>query len=182
MVSKHLSDGWPVPVESREIDALLPTVRQMCYHFLQECQTYRIDIIVVSTFRDVEAQRRAWRAGLSQWPPGWSWHNHRAAFDILPVVFGKPIGDRTPGEIEIWDQVGECGRIAGLEWGGDWTVKREREHFQYTYGRSIQDISKGIGLGETMDGRSTFGNGGWSGFLERWMPSILAPFLKNGRG
>lgn len=163
MPSRHLDPaGWRPTVESRSLDLLLPTPRQMANHFLAECLNNMLDVVVVSTFRDHEAQKHAYARGLSKYPPGWSWHQHNCAFNVILLRYGKLVGDRDQEDLELWEFVGRCGKVAGLEWGGDWPDdKREVGHFQYTFGRTIQDVLRGVPLGETLDGHVTrFGGNG----------------------
>lgn len=158
-------------VNSRDIMELLPTVRQMCLHFLSECQRAGLEIIITSTFRDPEAQADLYARGrtkpgriVTNAPPLWSWHNWRCAFDVVPLRNGKPVWgtagngidadptDDDTDDLELWQRVGQFGEFAGLEWAGRWERFREFPHFQYTFGRSIQDVNRGVPLPETLDG------------------------------
>jgi len=171
-VAKHLDPaGWPRVINSRDVMDLLPTVRQMCAHFMAECTARGIDVIITSTFRDYAAQAELYAQGRSKpgrivtnAAAGWSWHNHRCAFDVVPLRHGKPVWgtagngidadptDDDTDDLELWQRVGECGELAGLEWAGRWTRFREFPHFQYTYGRTIADMNRGASLPEGLDG------------------------------
>lgn len=71
---------------------------------------------------------------------GKSWHNWRRAFDVVPLVAGKPVWD---AGASIWQEVGRIGEGHGLEWAGRWPRFREYPHFQYTAGLSFNDM-KGL--------------------------------------
>jgi len=158
-------------INSRDVMELLPTVRQMCLHFLSECQGRGIEVLITSTFRDHEAQAALYAQGRTKpgrivtgAAPGWSWHNWRCAFDVVPLRHGKPVwgtagngidadpSDDDTDDLELWQRVGEAGEHAGLEWAGRWARFREFPHFQHTFGRSIHDVNRGTPLPETLEG------------------------------
>jgi len=191
-------------VDSRDPAELLPTVRRMLAQFLDECRVRGLDIIVTSTFRDQEAQAELYARGrtkpgriVTNAAPGWSWHNWRCAFDVVPLRRGKPVWgtagngidddptDDDADDLEIWERVGQVGEFVGLEWAGRWTRFREFPHFQHTFGRTIQDVNRGIGLPETVDGAIVDFNvapGRWESFVENWVPPRIVRALRNGRG
>lgn len=67
---------------------------------------------------------------------GESFHNFGLAFDILVLdAMGKAEWDpKHPG----WRQAAKVGKALGLEWGGDWQTIKDRPHFQYTGGLSLE--------------------------------------------
>ena len=68
-------------------------------------------------------------------------HNFRLAYDVVPLINGKPCWDiKNP----VWLKVGELGKKNGLEWAGDWKTFKEYPHFQYTGGLTIADLQKGV--------------------------------------
>lgn len=159
------------PINSRDVMELLPTVRQMCSHFLNECQKKGFDVLITSTFRNHASQAALYSIGrtkpgriVTNAPPGWSWHNWRCAFDVVPLRQGKPVWgtagngiDTDPtdddlDDLELWQRIGEIGEFAGLEWAGRWPRFREYPHFQHTYGRSIHDVNNGVPLPEMLNG------------------------------
>lgn len=101
-----------------------------------------IDYILTCTYRSEDEQAVLFAQGrttpgkiVTNAPPGQSAHNcvdkdgHPAAraFDIVPLVNGKPDWD---GSHPVWEQAGEIGERAGLEWAGRWKSFREKPHFQ----------------------------------------------------
>ena len=138
----------------------------MAVWLLSECTARRIDAVVVSTFRDPEAQAYLYNHQLSKWPPGWSFHEHRAAFDIMILRHGRPIGTTEAADVELWNQVGKLAvDLVGLEWAGAWDEQhREFPHFQHTWGRTIKDMQNGETLPETISGPRSFTGRGMS----RW--------------
>jgi hypothetical protein len=59
---------------------------------------------------------------------GESPHNYNLARDYIPVVDGKRTYN-PPGN--WWGVFGQCARMAGLEWGGDWRTIVDRPHVQH---------------------------------------------------
>ena len=66
---------------------------------------------------------------------GYSNHNYGLAVDVVPLVNGK--ADYKVSN-DIWNIIGEEGRRAGLEWGGDWKKLVDRPHFQLPVGMSVE--------------------------------------------
>ena len=81
---------------SRNIDDLHPIVAKMCRDFVAKCDEEGIDVLITSTYRDLESQAAIYAQGrttpgkkVTNAKPGQSWHNWRVAFDFVPVVNGK---------------------------------------------------------------------------------------------
>jgi len=134
-------------INSRSLEELIPPARDRAYEFLNLCIAAKIDVIVTSTYRDYESQNELYAQGrtkpgkiVTNARGGESFHNFRCAFDIVPVVNGKPDWD---GNHPIWAQVGEIGKKAGLEWAGEWVKFKELAHFQYTGGKTLQQLEDG---------------------------------------
>lgn len=63
--------------------------------------------------------------------PGQSIHNYRMAFDVVPLVDGRPVwSTEQEDELALWMKLGEAGKSVGLEWGGDWPGLLDFPHFQ----------------------------------------------------
>jgi peptidoglycan L-alanyl-D-glutamate endopeptidase CwlK len=134
-------------INSRSLDELLPPVRQRVDQFLADCKNHGIDLLVTSTYRDIESQDALYAQGrttpgsiVTGARGGHSFHNFRCAVDVVPVVSGKPVWDaRNP----VWEKIGSLGKLAGLDWAGDWKTFKEMAHFQYTNKLSIEDLNSG---------------------------------------
>ena len=134
-------------ISSRDITTLHPKVKGLCEKFINKC---KYDILITSTYRDNEAQASLYAQGrtapgriITKAKPGYSFHNYRVAFDIVPVINGKPVWGTNGKYLEIWMDVGKIGKECGLEWAGDWVVFKEFPHFQYTRGISIRQFLAG---------------------------------------
>ena len=77
-------------------------------------------------------------AGVTNAPPGYSFHNFRRAFDIAE-------GDSTPYDLglpgprdddPLWEKIGDLGEALGLEWGGRWK-RPDRPHFEHHGGKTL---------------------------------------------
>ena len=134
-------------INSRDLNELLPEVKTRVEKFIQSCKDKGIDILVTSTYRDMESQAALYAQGrttegkiITNAGPGGSYHNWRCAVDVVPLVNGKPDWD---GSHPVWATIGELGEQAGLEWAGKWIHFKELAHFQYTNGLTIAQLKSG---------------------------------------
>jgi peptidoglycan L-alanyl-D-glutamate endopeptidase CwlK len=134
-------------INSRSLDELLPQVKSRVDAFIQACKDKGIDILVTSTYRDLESQDALYEQGRSA--PGKivtnarggdSYHNWRCAVDVVPIVGGKPDWD---GSHPVWAEIGKIGAECGLEWAGNWKSFKELAHFQYTGGLTLAQLKEG---------------------------------------
>lgn len=146
-------------INSRKLEDLHPKVQALAKQLETECEKAGIDLLFTSTYRDNESQDELYKIGRtvpgadkSQRRPmgrivtnakaGQSYHNHRVAFDVVPVVNGKAVwGDKL-----VWKRIGEIGQKLGLTWAGAWINFKEMPHFQYTEGLKWQDFKAGKNL------------------------------------
>ncbi|CVF20162.1 MULTISPECIES: M15 family metallopeptidase [Pseudomonadota] len=135
---------------SRSLDDLLPPVRSRAQAFLAACKQEGIDILVTSTYRDLESQAALYAQGrtapgkrVTNAKPGQSYHNWRVAFDVVPLRDGKAVWNTTGADGKLWERIGQLGEAAGLEWAGRWKTFREYAHFQYTGGLSLAQLAAG---------------------------------------
>jgi len=133
-------------INSRSLDELVSPAKQRAEAFIAAAKAKGIDLLVTSTYRDHESQTALYNQGrtapgniVTRAKAGQSWHNHRCALDVVPLVNGKAIWD----DQAIWKQVGEIGKACGLEWAGDWKTFKEYPHFQYTGGMTLAQLQQG---------------------------------------
>jgi peptidoglycan L-alanyl-D-glutamate endopeptidase CwlK len=133
-------------INSRNTEDLLPQLHDRCERFLSECAKSGIDILITSTYRDLESQKALYAQGrtmpgkiVTNAKAGQSFHNWRVAFDVVPIVNSKPVWD----DMQLWQRIGAVGRSCGLEWAGDWKKFKELAHFQYTGGLALADFQSG---------------------------------------
>lgn len=134
-------------INSRSLDELLSPVRKRVDQFLAECKLHNIDLLVTSTYRDNESQDALYAQGrttpgsiVTKAKGGQSFHNYRCAIDVVPLVNGKAVWD---GANPVWAKIGALGKLAGLDWAGDWKTFKELAHFQYTGGLTLADLNAG---------------------------------------
>ncbi len=137
-------------INSRDIDELHPRVAKKCRQLIADCALEGIDLLVTSTYRDKDSQAELYAQGrtkpgriVTKARPGYSYHQHRVAFDVVPLKNGKPIWDVKGLNLQIWNRVGEIGESLGLEWGRRWKNFSEWPHFQLTEGLSVHDFMAG---------------------------------------
>ena len=134
-------------INSRDLSALLPVVGAKAIAFIDGCKAAGIDVIVTSTYRDADSQNALYAQGrttagkiVTNARAGQSWHNHRCAFDFVPIVNGKAQWN----DLDTFRRCGEIAESVGLEWAGRWTGKfREMAHCQYTGGLTLSDLQNG---------------------------------------
>lgn len=132
---------------SRLLSDLQPRVAKMAERFLLAAQEQGLDILVYCTYRSSDEQNELYAIGrtkpgriVTNARGGDSYHNHRCAFDFVPLVGGKPQW----GDAGLYLKAGLIAEGVGLEWSGRWKGKlRETAHCQYTGGLSLSDLQKG---------------------------------------
>lgn len=137
-------------INSRKLEDLEPRVRELCEKLIAACDLVGIDILITSTYRDNESQNALYAQGrtlpgnkVTNAKGGQSFHNYRVAFDMVPLINGKPLWDTKGSNGEIWKQIGEIGVKLGLEWAGNWKTFKEFPHFQLTGGLTIKELAAG---------------------------------------
>lgn len=139
-------------INSRKIFDLHPEVASRCTMHKARCEMeLNIELLITSTYRDGESQDALFAQGrtapgsvVTRARAGESFHNYRVAYDVVPVVAGKPVWDASH---PVWREVGRIGKECGLEWAGDWKTFPEYPHFQYTGGLTLADFQAGQTLG-----------------------------------
>ncbi len=124
-------------INSRSLADLDPLVREICNRHLAACTAAGIELLVTSTYRDFESQTALYAIGrtievkrrkVTHAKAGESWHNFRAAYDVVPLINGKPVWNASD---PLWNEVVVLGKAAGAEAGADWPLaKRDLPHFQ----------------------------------------------------
>jgi peptidoglycan L-alanyl-D-glutamate endopeptidase CwlK len=126
---------------AREIALLQPGLRPLLHYMMFHLGRLGEDVLIVQSFRTKEEQEEAFEKEATQvhWP--YSFHNHGAAVDVVPVLFGQT-------KI-IWNATERYQRIAsafmqwGFEWGGTWAGSIDKPHMQFTQGKTIYDFTNG---------------------------------------
>jgi peptidoglycan L-alanyl-D-glutamate endopeptidase CwlK len=124
-------------VSSRKLEDLDPDAASVCQEHLRLCRDAGIELIVTSTWRDFEAQDQLYAIGrtvekerrpVTNARGGKSWHNYKAAYDVVGVISGKPVWD---AKDPIWKEIIRFGKEAGAEAGADWKTFPDFPHFQF---------------------------------------------------
>lgn len=132
---------------SRKLEDLNEPTRKMAQLFLDECEKEGIDILIYCTYRDPAEQNALYQIGrtkpgrvVTDARGGESWHNHRSAFDFVPLLNGKPQWDNK----SLYTKAGAIAEMVGLEWAGRWTGKlKETAHCQYRGGLTLAQVRAG---------------------------------------
>lgn len=137
-------------ITSRKLEDLHPTVRKMAEAHIKACHDSGIDILVTSTYRDIESQNDLYAQGrtkpgkkVTNAKGGQSFHNFKVAYDIVPLRNGKPVWNTSGEDGKLWQLIGNLGKAQGLEWAGDWKTFKEYPHFQFTNGHPLSYFQNG---------------------------------------
>jgi peptidoglycan L-alanyl-D-glutamate endopeptidase CwlK len=113
---------------------------------VSRCKEAGIALLVTSTYRDAAAQDALYAQGrtasgkkVTNAKGGDSFHNHKVAVDVVPIVLGKCVWD----DNSLWLKIGAIGMKCGLEWGGNWKSFPDKPHFQDLNGYSIDQYKQG---------------------------------------
>ena len=135
---------------SRKIEDLHPTVQAKCRAHMAACEEAGISLIITSTYRSPEEQAVLYAQGrtapgkiVTKAKPGQSMHNHRLAYDVVPLRNGKPVWGTSGEDGVLWQKVGALGVEQGLEWAGSWVKFKESAHFQWTGDLTLAELQAG---------------------------------------
>lgn len=122
-----------------KISELQESIRPLAENLLRLSADAGIPLKIVSAYRTPEAQQELKESGRGVTNAGalMSFHNHRLAFDVVPLEY-LPMKDWNPSG-SYWKRIGEIGKGIGLEWGGDWS-KPDKPHFQFSGGTPIREL------------------------------------------
>lgn len=133
-------------INSREISDLKLKVQPLAKAFIAACRYQGIDILITSTYRDIESQNELYAQGrtkpgkkVTNAKGGQSFHNFGVAFDFVPIVNGKPSWN----DANLFKRCGLIAEGCGLEWAGRWTKFPEMAHCQFTGGLTLADFRAG---------------------------------------
>ena len=154
-------------INSRKIEDLHPHVQPKADRFIFESKKSGIDLLAISTYRDVECQNSLYAQGrttagnpctcggkfnatgkchkhplglpVTDARGGDSYHNYCRALDAAPIVAGKIVWNNA----QLWQSIGAVAKSCGLDWAGDWRKFKEMDHFQFTDGLKLADFKAG---------------------------------------
>ena len=126
---------------SRDLNHLRQDVKEKAEELLKKASAIGIDLLVTCTYRSNEEQATLYALGrtakgrvVTNALPGESKHNNMEggapaslAFDVVPLVAGKPMWDASN---PVWQVVGSLGESVGLKWAGRWRRMKEFPHFE----------------------------------------------------
>jgi peptidoglycan LD-endopeptidase CwlK len=131
-------------ISSRSLADLHPAVAEKAKKLIALCKAEGIDLLVTSTYRSMDEQADLYAQGrtkpgkkVTNAKPGASLHNHALAFDVVPLVSGKPVWNNT-----LWPRIGSLGESLGLTWGGRFQTFKDFPHFQFTAGLTLAEIKR----------------------------------------
>lgn len=141
-------------ITSRKLEDLNPTVREKALKMEKRCEAeLGIDLVFTATYRDDESQDALYAIGrtvkgakVTNAKAGYSYHNFRLAFDVVPVRHGKPVWNTSGEDGKLWADIGRIGKECGLEWGGDFKSLKDLPHFQDSKGLTLAQLRSGVAI------------------------------------
>lgn len=148
--SSSFSSGSGAPFRKSDelIASLHPAVAARARDLVARMKAEGAPIVVTQGYRTMEQQGQLYAQGrtapgaiVTNSPPGSSWHNFALAFDVAPLdSSGQP---HWPEDESLWQRIGAIGKTFGLVWGGDFRSFKDRPHFEYHPGLSLEDARAG---------------------------------------
>lgn len=137
-------------ISSRDLRDLDPMTRAKAYRFLAICEARGVKALIISTYRDKEAQDALFAKGRTTAGPritnakgGDSFHQYHCAFDAVPLAYGKPLWNVFHSDgtmLREWEIMRDAAAESNLEWAGNWKTFKEYDHFQFTDGKSLDEF------------------------------------------
>ena len=131
----------------KDINLLLPKVKDMAETFLKECKAHGYNVVITHTYRDQKEQDALYAQGrttpgnvVTNAKFGDSMHNYKVAIDFAPV---KADGSIDWADMEAFTAIGKIGEGVGFTWGGRWQSFIDVPHLQYTAGYTLVDFKAG---------------------------------------
>ena len=132
---------------SRSLSDLHPKAREKALQWIDACKAAGIEVLIYCTYRDSKEQDDLYRIGrdipgkkVTNAKGGDSMHQHRVAWDAVPLLGGKPQWMAAA----LYQRMGEIAERLGIEWSGRWKGSmKETAHFQYTEGLTLADFKAG---------------------------------------
>jgi hypothetical protein len=103
---------------SRRLDDLSPKMRPLADQFLAKLVEAKIPVLIITTSRTLEEQRKAVEAGTS-WTMN-SRHLSGNAIDVVPYetyVLRGGVRLQWDDKDPVWQKIGAIGQALGLKWG-----------------------------------------------------------------
>lgn len=140
--SAFVDPTWD-PLTNQRIQQLHPCMQGRSRALINVAEDQlNLTLRVSHGFRSLQEQASIYAQGrfgnpgptVSDAPPGRSYHNYGLAIDVAPLVGGQPDWSIN------WNSVGTLGEQLGFEWGGRWTTRIDRTHFQLTLGHTTSQL------------------------------------------
>lgn len=134
----------------KDVDGLDSYVQRLLSELIRRCEDEHLYIKVTDGYRSFDEQNKLYSQGRSSSGKvvtnakgGESYHNYGLAVDVA-FKKGNTVTweqyDMNHNDVDDWKEIGKIGEDIGFEWGGNWTSLVDRPHFQYTYGKTLNEL------------------------------------------
>jgi len=135
---------------------LNPKVIELAKAHLKMCMENGLPIVIIKGLRTVAEQDALFEQGRTTPGPivtnargGHSFHNFGLAYDVCLLTPNGRLSwdmrsDMNGNDILDFIEIGNYGKIVGLEWGGNFKSIIDMPHFQYTFGFTLAQLREGV--------------------------------------
>jgi len=130
---------------NRRIDTLHPNIIAKVKEFIVRAEKeLGIKLRVTAALRTWAEQEKLYAQGRSlpgkkvTWAKaGQSYHNYGLAIDVVEIKDGKALWNNPN-----WEKIGQLGESIGFTWGGRWTGKTDKPHFEMAFGKHHSELAQ----------------------------------------
>lgn len=136
------------------ISTLMPVAQKIARLFMKSAAGFGFTVRIISGSRTYAEQDELYaigrtvqrnRATVTDARGGQSNHNFGIAWDVgIFAADGSYMRGITAAEVRAYKELGARAKaaVAGIEWGGDWTSRVDRPHYQLPTGKPIAEVRR----------------------------------------
>ena len=130
---------------NRRIESLHPSIIGKVKEFIIRAEKeLGIKLRITAALRtwkeqsDLYAKGRTAPGKIVTWAKaGQSYHNYGLAIDVVEIKDGKALWNNPN-----WEKIGKLGESIGFTWGGRWTGKTDKPHFEMNFGKHHSQLAE----------------------------------------
>lgn len=154
-----------------------PKLRFKARKFISNAKRKGYDLRITESLRTFDRQNNLYAQGrttsgqiVTNATAGSSYHNYGLAIDVV---------DRNKGYNTNWAEIGQIGKKAGFEWGGDWQNFKDMPHFQLTLGKKTAELKQLYNSGKWKNYPTATTLSGLNGKFENEIESFVKKSLND---
>ncbi len=127
----------------RRIKTLHPQIRNKAKEFINRAKKeLGIKLRITAALRTREEQDQLYAQGrttpgkiITNAKAGQSLHNYGLAIDVVEIKNGNALWNNPN-----WNKIAALGKSLSFTWGADWKDFKDKPHFQYTFGKTLNQL------------------------------------------